>query len=80
MYTISKDSSNKESLILSSPSTFAVPLPTAPHCPPLHDLLGHDKVDSIIVLREILVGLAPVHGTVAVPASRVSNGFLPSIV
>lgn len=80
MYTISKDSSNKEDLILSSPSTLAVPLPAAPHCPPLHDLLGHDKVDCVIVLREILIGLAPVHGTVAVPASRVSNEFPPGLV
>jgi len=59
----------KERPILSSPSTLAVPLSAAPYCPPLHDLLGHNEVDRVIVLREILVGLAPVNSTVAVSAT-----------
>ena len=65
----------KERPILSSPSTLTVPLSAAPYRPPLHDLLGHNKVDRVIVLREILVGLAPVNSTVAVSATQVSNGI-----
>jgi len=72
MYAVSRDLSHNDSPILSSSSTLAVPLSAAPYCPLLHDLLGHNKVDGVIVLRKILVGLAPVHGAVAVSASRVS--------
>ena len=64
----------EERPVLSSPSTLTVPLSAAPYCPPLHDLLGHNKVDRVIVLREILVGLAPVNSTVAVSTTRISNG------
>ena len=72
IYIVSRDLSHNDSHILSSSSALAVPLSAAPYGPPLHDLLGHDKVNSVVVLRKNLVGLASVHGTMTVSVSRVS--------